>query len=121
MDLTKLRGGASGSPILDSRGIVIGIARHKEGDSEGKAIRYSAIRDILEAWQIEIPDPPEEERVVFTPLQIRTSMRAKNAKTSALAIYERMTYFLKSCGLLDVRTGDEAEYLLSLVKALLLS
>jgi len=112
---TEIRGGASGSPLLDARGIVVGIVTLASG-GKGRAIKYSVIRNVLSAWQINIPEPPEAERVAFPPIRVDPADDDKEARNTAKTIYKRMIYFLNDCGFIEKEHGDAADRLLDSLK-----
>jgi len=114
IDSTKIRGGASGSPLLDARGIVIGLVTLAAG-GKGQAIKHSVIRDVLKAWQIKIHDAPERELIAMPRSRFSIVTDDKKTRRVVQAVYERMVYFLNDCELLDIVSGAEAERLISLL------
>lgn len=115
IEMQNIEGGASGSPLLDSRGIVIGLIQQAAGN-RGIVIKHSVLRDLLKSWQLEIPDAPETELIAFTdlnmyPMADTIKLQNKEAKI----FYDRMNLYLSACPFLDIISGAEAQRRLSLL------
>lgn len=109
-----LKGGESGSALLDARGNIMGIVTRAERRENNSAIKSTAIRRTLAGWNIEIMTPTESPIVAFPT--IISKIGNKNLQQVANRIYERMISYTQDLPQVSVVSAETARYLLDLIK-----